>query len=167
MHGPSRQKRVVVFGIMGQMPFAGMAWQVLQYLEGFRRLGWCVHYVEDTGQWPYDPERQTVTDDPAGEVAYIQRMMEWVGLKEQWAYRSGVDGRIFGLTDSGLSAVLAAADVLLNVCGATVLREEHLAVHDLAPEHSLLVQSVGLGSERKLGCGIFVPHRLAAAVGSA
>src|SRR6266487_2010187 len=86
MHGPSRQKRVVVFGIMGQMPFAGMAWQVLQYLEGFRRLGWCVHYVEDTGQWPYDPERQTVTDDPAG------------------------------------------ADVLLNVCGATVLREEHLAI---------------------------------------
>ena len=128
MHGPSRQKRVVVFGIMGQMPFAGMAWQVLQYLEGFRRLGCSVHYVEDTGQWPYDPERQIVTDDPAGEVAYIQRMMEWVGLKEQWAYRSGVDGRIFGLTDSGLSAVLAGADVLLNVCGATVLREEHLAV---------------------------------------
>ena len=42
-----------------------------------------------------------------------------------------------------------------------------LMLHDLAPEHSLLLQSVGLGSDRKLGCGILVPHRLAAAVGSA
>jgi hypothetical protein len=128
MPEPSRRKRVVVLGIMGQMPFAGMAWQVLQYLEGFRRLGWCVYYVEDTGQWPYDPQRQTVTDDPAGAVGYIRQIMDWVGLPEQWAYRSGVDGRIFGLTDSGLAAVLASADVLLNVCGATVLHDEHLAV---------------------------------------
>ena len=42
-----------------------------------------------------------------------------------------------------------------------------LMLHDLTAEHSLLLQRVGLGSERKLGCGIFVPHRLAAAVGSA
>lgn len=42
-----------------------------------------------------------------------------------------------------------------------------LMLHDLAPEHSLLLQCVGLGDERKLGCGILVPHRLAAAVGSA
>jgi CRISPR-associated protein Cas6 len=42
-----------------------------------------------------------------------------------------------------------------------------LMLHDLSPEHSLLLQRIGLGGERKLGCGIFVPHRLAAAVGSA
>jgi CRISPR-associated protein Cas6 len=38
-----------------------------------------------------------------------------------------------------------------------------LMLHDLAPEHSLLLQQVGLGSDRKLGCGILVPHRSAAA----
>lgn len=41
-----------------------------------------------------------------------------------------------------------------------------LMLHDLAPEHSLLLQQVGLGGDRNLGCGIFVPHRSAAAVGT-
>jgi CRISPR-associated protein Cas6 len=42
-----------------------------------------------------------------------------------------------------------------------------LMLHELVPEQSLLLQRVGLGAERRLGCGILVPHRLAAAVGSA
>ena len=60
--------RVVVLGVMGMSPFAGVAWQVLHYLEGFRRLGWDVVYVEDTGAWAYDPElvpeKTTVTAEP-------------------------------------------------------------------------------------------------------
>lgn len=39
-------------------------------------------------------------------------------------------------------------------------------LHELSPEHSLAMQQTGLGAGRKLGCGIFVPHRSAAAVGS-
>ena len=54
---------LVVFGIMGRTPLAGVAWQVLHYLEGFRRLGFDVYYIEDTGDWPYDPEQNTTTDD--------------------------------------------------------------------------------------------------------
>lgn len=41
-----------------------------------------------------------------------------------------------------------------------------LMLHGLSPEHSLRMQEAGLGAGRKLGCGIFVPHRSAAAVGS-
>jgi CRISPR-associated protein Cas6 len=41
-----------------------------------------------------------------------------------------------------------------------------LMLHELSPEHSLRMQAAGLGSERKLGCGIFVPHKSASAVGS-
>lgn len=41
-----------------------------------------------------------------------------------------------------------------------------LMLHDLRPEHSLRVQQLGLGGDRMLGCGIFVPHRSAAAVGT-
>jgi len=47
--------------MMGRTPFAGVAWQVLHYVEGLRRLGCEVHYVEDTGDWPYDPERNEIT----------------------------------------------------------------------------------------------------------
>lgn len=39
-------------------------------------------------------------------------------------------------------------------------------LHELSPEHSLALQRSGIGAGRKLGCGIFVPHRSAAAVGS-
>ena len=55
----TRRTTLVVLGMMGRTPFAGVAWQVLHYLEGFRRLGCDVPYVEDTGDWPYDPEQNT------------------------------------------------------------------------------------------------------------
>jgi CRISPR-associated protein Cas6 len=39
-----------------------------------------------------------------------------------------------------------------------------LMLHELSPEHSLRMQAAGLGAQRKLGCGIFVPHKSAGAV---
>ena len=107
---------VVVLGIAGQSPFAGVAWQAL-------------HYVEDTGEWPFDPERNAITDDPAYTVGYLGRLMAERGLGERWAYRSAArEGRVFGLSDAALAQVLARADVLVNVTAATVLRDEHLRV---------------------------------------
>ena len=41
-----------------------------------------------------------------------------------------------------------------------------LMLHDLTLEDSLLLQQVGLGSDRTLGCGILVPHKSVAAVGA-
>ncbi len=41
-----------------------------------------------------------------------------------------------------------------------------LMLHDISPEHSLRMQAAGLGAGRKLGCGIFIPHKSAGAVGS-
>ncbi|MBE0614708.1 MAG: type I-MYXAN CRISPR-associated protein Cas6/Cmx6 [Burkholderiales bacterium] len=41
-----------------------------------------------------------------------------------------------------------------------------LMLHELSPEHSLKMQATGLGGGRKLGCGIFIPHKSAAAVGA-
>lgn len=39
-----------------------------------------------------------------------------------------------------------------------------LMLHGLSPEQSLRLQTVGLGPHRLLGCGVFVPHKSAAAV---
>ena len=52
----AEHRRIVLLGAMAEIPVAGVAWQVLHYLEGFRRLGHDVVYVEDTGTWPYDPD---------------------------------------------------------------------------------------------------------------
>jgi CRISPR-associated protein Cas6 len=41
-----------------------------------------------------------------------------------------------------------------------------LMLHELTPEDSLRMQASGLGDARKLGCGIFVPHKSATAVGA-
>ncbi|MFL5820639.1 MAG: hypothetical protein ACJ76S_08155 [Solirubrobacteraceae bacterium] len=119
--------RVVVMGMMGRTPFAGVAWQVLHYLEGFRRLGCEVSYVEDTGDWPYDPVRNAVTDDSAHPVAFIGALMSWLGLMDRWAYTSP-DGRRHGPLGSSLAQVYAEADALVNLTGATVLGDQHLGV---------------------------------------
>jgi hypothetical protein len=123
------KRRVVVLGIVAQTPFAGVAWQALHYVEALRRLGYDVHYVDDTGAWSYDPERETVTDDGAYAARYLARLMTWAGLPDRWAYRAGGEGgRVFGLSEAGFADLFAGADALLNVTAATLLREEHLKV---------------------------------------
>jgi CRISPR-associated protein Cas6 len=39
-------------------------------------------------------------------------------------------------------------------------------LHELSPAHALGIMASGLGAGRKLGCGLFVPHKSAAAVGA-
>jgi len=41
-----------------------------------------------------------------------------------------------------------------------------LMLHELSPEDSLRIQASGLGAGRQYGCGIFIPHKSAAAVGA-
>ena len=122
-------RRIVVLGAMAQMPFAGVAWQVLQYLEGLRRLGHRVTYVEDTGNWPYDPDRETVTDDAAGAVRRLRGVLEQAGLAERWAYVNAArEGETWGMTAAALRRELGTAEVLINLSGATVLGAAHLTV---------------------------------------
>jgi hypothetical protein len=119
---------VVVLGMVGRMPLAGVAWQALHYLEGLRRLGLEVYYVEDTAEWPYDPERNTISEDCAYAVEFLGRLMSWWGCPENWAYVSATERRVHGLSESKLDRLLRRADALVNLTGATVLREEHLRV---------------------------------------
>jgi hypothetical protein len=120
--------RLVVAGGVGAMPFAGVAWQVLQYLEGFRRLGHDVFYLEDTQRWPYDPVDDTICDDAGPAVTYVAGLMARLELEHAWAYRDVSDGALHGVSARRLSEVLGAADVLINLSGVMVLREEHLRV---------------------------------------
>jgi len=114
---------------MGRTPLAGIAWQGLHYLEGFRRLGYEVSYVEDTGDWPYDPVQNTVTGDCSYAVDFIARMLDWCGLPGCWCYRAGSQNhRLYGLTDSQLTTLWRETDILVNLTGSTILREEHLRV---------------------------------------
>ncbi len=125
----SERLHIIVLGTMGRIPFAGLAWEVLHYLGGFGRLGHDVYYVEDSLDWPYDPERDTITDDPRYTVNYISRLMSWCGLADRWAYRfEPRGGQIFGLSESQFARLFEQADILVNLTGSTLLRDEHLRV---------------------------------------
>jgi hypothetical protein len=120
---------IMVLGMMGRTPFAGVAWQVLHYLEGFRRLGYDVYYFEDTGDWPYDPEQNTITSDCRYTTAFIGRLMAWCGMPDRWAYRAEAqNGRVYGLPEARVAQLFREAAALVNLTGATVLREEYLRV---------------------------------------
>jgi hypothetical protein len=72
----SKQVHVVVMRILGHTPLAGVSWQVLQYLEGFRRMGYDCHYIEDTGDWAYNPEQ--ITADRAQYVVNCEYAANYV-----------------------------------------------------------------------------------------
>lgn len=120
--------RLVVLGMMGRCPFGGQTWLYLNWLSGLAKLGHEVWYVEDDTVWPYDPERQTVTDDCTYAVRHIAKCLQHIGLEGRWAYRlAGPRGTCVGLSDGRLNELYRSCDALLNIVGATDLRELHLA----------------------------------------
>jgi hypothetical protein len=124
-----RPLRLVILGMMGRMPLAGVVWQVLHYLEGFRRLGFDVYYVEDTGAWPYNPKENTVAADSSYSIGLLRQVMANYGFSDRWAYRDVVRGGYsFGLSESQIRRLFDQTDILVNLTASTVLRAEHLRV---------------------------------------
>jgi hypothetical protein len=119
--------RVVVMHFAGQMPLAGIAWQALHYLVGLRRLGYDVWYVEDHGTNPYDPRLNSIVNDNAPNVAYLAQLMTRFGFENRWAYWDAIRDDYHGLTRETVHALFRESDALLNLCGATRLRDHHLA----------------------------------------
>ena len=119
--------RVVVLGMMGRLPFGGQTWLYLSWLRGLAELGHDVWYVEDDSVWPYDPVQNTVTDDCSYASSHLARCMERIGLADRWAFRlAGYPDACYGVSESKLGELYGSSDVLLNVVGATDLREEQL-----------------------------------------
>jgi hypothetical protein len=120
-----RRDVLLVLGIVGQYPMAGVAWQAIHYLLGFARLGWDVWYVEDSGATPYDPARGTRTEDCSLAVRWIADVMRRVGLGDRWAYVDVLRGTTYGVERPRLDALYRDATAIVNLCGATAPRAEH------------------------------------------
>ena len=123
----SRPLRIVVLGMMGACPFGGQTWAYLNWLRGFHLLGHEVWYAEDNLVWPFDPLRNAVTSDCGYAVRHIGSCLERIGLGGRWAYRLRPGGGACrGMREQALDDLYRSCDVLLNIAGATELREEHL-----------------------------------------
>jgi hypothetical protein len=121
--------RTVVVGTVAANPYAGMAWMHMQIAAGLMRLGHDAYYFEFTSDWPYDPRQQAKVDDSSYAAPYLKRVAESFGLRDKWAYRrSYSDGEWFGIDRACAEGILASADVVFNVAGATRLAKEQLKV---------------------------------------
>jgi hypothetical protein len=109
------------------MPLAGIAWQAMHYVVGLERLGYEAWYVEDHGTNPYDPRLNSVVMDCTYNVDYVRRMMERYGLGDRWSYWDAISDVYHGLSREAVRELYRGADALVNLCGATQLREEHMA----------------------------------------
>ena len=118
--------RILVLHLAGQYPLGGIGWQAIHYLVGLARLGHDVYYVEDSASPPYDPRVKSVVEDCSYGVEFLGRTMDRFGLGDRWAYRDIVHERCYGLPRERVDRLYREADALVNVCGASQLREEHL-----------------------------------------
>jgi hypothetical protein len=94
-----------------------VTWDYLQYVIGLDRLGHDVYYIEDTGQWPYNPEEDGISTGCDYNAAYLARVMERFGLGARWAYRFPWESRWFGMSDTLRDEVIRTADVVINISG--------------------------------------------------
>lgn len=112
---------------MASNPYAGMAWMNMQITAGLHRLGHDAYYFETTSTWPYDPMRQYKVCDSDYAVPYLARVAESFGLAGRWAYRRSYSDKAWlGLGRGAAEDLLATADAVFNVAGATRVTEEGL-----------------------------------------
>jgi hypothetical protein len=121
-----RGKTILLLHLAGRIPLAGVAWQTLHHAVALKQLGYEVYYIEDSGAPPYDPRVRSVSEDCSYNVDFLKRLMERCGLQERWAYWDMVHNTYHGLSVGTVQRVYRQADAILNLCGATRLREEHM-----------------------------------------
>ncbi len=149
--------RVVVTGLIGNYPLGGVAWDYLQFVKGFVALGCEVTYLEDTGQWAYDPKLQTFTEDATENVRYLRNVLARVpGMEASFAFRD-VGGVVHGIGETELARRCREADLFLNVSGAVWFRDAYrgarvTAYYDSDPLYTqagVLAVEEGKGSEHQ------------------
>ena len=96
--------RITVAGSLAQKPYqAGHTWQFLQYLLGFRRLGWDVLFLD------------TLRSDMRRDLRYVDAVMREFGLEE--SYSVAVGGGSHPACPRAGAEHLADSDLLINVMG--------------------------------------------------
>ncbi len=86
--------------------------------------------------------RHVISSDEEGEDAFLTRMHEQIFALTGVKVRKLICGK---------SSIIATPDKKLSA--------RHLMIADLESEASITIQQFGLGDERILGCGIFLPHK--------
>jgi len=110
---------IVIAGSVAQKPGkGGHTWVFLQYLLGFKRLGWDVLFLDrlEPGMC-VDSSGQTCDVDRSINLRYFREVMERFGLGEQYALLCDGGKRFIGLSRPQVLERVKRSAFLLNVMG--------------------------------------------------
>ncbi|MEK6250821.1 MAG: hypothetical protein AABM43_02550 [Actinomycetota bacterium] len=145
------RETIIVAGSLAQRPYiGGHTWVFLQYLLGFRRLGWDVLFVDRL-----EPEMCVDADgEPAGlrssvNLTYLADVMERFRLGDRWSLLYDGGHEVVGCTRAEVVDVARRSALLLNVMG--FLNDEEIlaaapltAFLDIDPGFGQIWQQLGL-----------------------
>jgi hypothetical protein len=100
---------------------------LLHHLVGFRQLGCDVYYLEDNRAYVYDPVMQMRVADAEPNMKLIGPVLDRFGFRDKWAFLDPARKKYLGMDGSRCAALLREADAVINLCGASNPREEHIA----------------------------------------
>jgi hypothetical protein len=146
--------RIIVTGLIAQHPdLGGMTWHYIQYVAGLARLGHDVYYIEDSGEFPYDPQvKESLPEGVVGDCQYhvrqLAKAMDRFGLGERWAYCHPPTLRWYGLSDRDRREVVRTTDLLLNVSGTLVHPEQYVG-----PRRRVYIDTDPVVTQAKLAAG--------------
>jgi len=123
-----KRKRIVVMGLMGSMPIAGVIWQHIHYVVGLQRLGCDVYYIEDSARLPYNPETFEVNNEFDYAAQVLDRLSQEFGFENRWAFCARYLSRTptAGFPLKKIRQLYRDADAILNVCGAQEFNDDLL-----------------------------------------
>lgn len=129
----SQRLRIAVTGLAATYPLGGVFWDYLQYPLGFHQLGHDVLFIEDTGQWCYDPSVQTFVGDGSNNARLLGEAIARVTpeLSDRWYFRDA-DNRCFGRSTQDVADFCRSADLFLNISATCWMREEYFAARRVA-----------------------------------
>ena len=110
---------IVIAGSLAQKPrYGGHTWVFLQYLLGFRRLGWDVLFLDRLEpEMCVDQAGQPCSLEDSLNLAYLREVMERFQLGDAFALQYDSGRRSIGLSRPQLAARCKRANLLLNVMG--------------------------------------------------
>jgi hypothetical protein len=114
------RKRVIISGAISHYPLggAGNTWAFLQYILGFRQLGFETYCVEQlNAEDCVDAQGNPATFLASVNAQYFQAVMERFALNECAALLSGEGHEHVGLSRAEIAEIARGADLLVNLSG--------------------------------------------------
>jgi hypothetical protein len=152
------KETVIIAGSLAQQPGrGGHTWVFLQYILGFKKLGWDVVFVDHLlPEMCVSAAAERCSFEKSVNLEYFMRTMDEFDLNDSHALLYDNGERVVGMSKPALIRKVAESSLLINVMG--FLRDEEIlasasriAFLDIDPGFAQMWQELGL-------CRIFEGH---------